>query len=282
MSAGGHRLLHFAGSVVTVDWTGGDPARIAGFLFGDFPAPPPGSPPPVARYHLGGAPEPPGLLLTRDGVDVWSGEDPGAAAEAWLGAVSHELAWHGSGGLLFHAGALAGGAGGVILPGGIGAGKTTLALWLAVRGLGCCTDEMVFVPDGSADAVCCPRPLNLKAGTLEALDGRLAFLADPGFALPNPRGCLLARSALGSPGPQRLSWDRVVFPRFEAGADLTLERLSPARAGLELMGALVNARNLPDHGFGQTTRLARRAPAWLLRYGSLDQLGPLEDLLLAG
>jgi hypothetical protein len=38
------------------------------------------------------------------------------------------------------------------------------------------------------------------------------------------------------------------------------------------MGCLINARNLPEHGFLEVTRLARTVPAFSLRYGDFAQL----------
>ena len=217
----------------------------------------------------------------RDGVVVAEGRDAGTLAERWLGAVSHELATHSSGGLLLHAGALAlPGAGGIaLLPGGIGAGKTTLALHLARRGLGYRSDEMAFVPAGSTDAQPCLRPLNLKRGSFAALAGAMDLTPGPRI-LANPQGCLLDPTLLGAPAdatalPVRL----LLFPRFEAGAPFSLEPLGKARAGLGLMECLVNARNLPGHGFPEAAGLAASAPAWSLRYSSFEQLAPLEGLL---
>ena len=42
----------------------------------------------------------------------------------------------------------------------------------------------------------------------------------------------------------------------------------------------VNARNLPDHGFGIVTSFAQNVPALSLRYGSFDQLEEVFDALL--
>jgi hypothetical protein len=38
------------------------------------------------------------------------------------------------------------------------------------------------------------------------------------------------------------------------------------------MQTLVNARNLPEHGFSEITRLVRHIPAYVMRYGSFDQI----------
>jgi len=285
MTASGARLIHFAGSTVALEWSGETAAGVASFLFSGFPPPAPDAAPPLACYRLLPGVVPGNLVLTRDGVGIAESQDAGTLAERWLGAVSHELAAHSRGGLLLHAGVLAlpGASGVAVLPGGIGAGKTTLVLHLARRGLGYRSDEMAFVPADSTDAVPCLRPLNLKRGSFAAAGEIVDLTPGPGV-FANPQGSLVdpARidpSRISQPGdaaalPVRL----LLFPRFEAGASFSLTPLGKSRAGLELMQCLVNARNLPEHGFPETVRLAATVPAWSLRYSAFDQLAPLEEL----
>jgi hypothetical protein len=276
------RLLSYACAAVAVAWEGEDAGGIAAFLFGAFPAPGPGAEP-TATYLAGPGKYPDLLVLQRDGVPVWRGEDAGALAEVWLGAVSHDLADRSRGGMLFHAAALRTPAGGLLLPGGIGAGKTTLALWLAARGAGYRTDEMVFVPEGSCAAAPCPRPLNLKRGSLEPLRGVFDPSTAYSLTLEGPLGMLVSPEALSPGEPQGpLPLALAVFPHYEAGASPALERLSKAETGLALMGCLVNARNLPGHGHPEAARLARSVPGWRLRYSSFEQLAPLLGLLRLG
>jgi hypothetical protein len=47
------------------------------------------------------------------------------------------------------------------------------------------------------------------------------------------------------------------------------------------MQCLINARNLPDHGFPEITRLARSVPAYKMTYANFVQVEPHIDLLLA-
>lgn len=276
------RLISFAGSTVALEWSGETAAGIASFLFSGFPPPPPEAAPPLACYRLLPGVPPGSLVLTRDGIGIAEGRDAGTLAERWLGAVSHELAWHSRGGLLLHAGALAlpGTTGGcAILPGGIGAGKTTLVLHLARRGLGYCSDEMVYLPTGAPDAVPCLRPLNLKRGSFAAVGGVVDLTPGPEI-LANAQGCLIDPARLGPAAlAARLPVRLLLFPRFETGAAFSLAPLGRALAGLELMQCLVNARNLPEHGFPEAACLASTVPAWSLRYSAFDQLGPLEKLL---
>lgn len=273
-------MLAYAGAELAVSWSGEDAAGVAAFLFNGFPAAGPGASP-VSRIDARPGAAPGTLSLRRGGAPLWDGDDPGAMAEIWLGMASHDLAYHSRGGLLLHAAALAAPAGGVLLPGGTGAGKTTLALWLALRGAGLRTDELVFLPEGAAAVEPCARPLSLKRPALAPLRD----LFDPASAgagvVEGPLGFLVAREAIspGEPcGP--LAAALALFPRHDPGAaEAELLPLSPAETAVALMGALVNARNLPGHGLKEAARLAAGLRAWRLRYASFDQLGPVLDLL---
>lgn len=163
----------------------------------------------------------------------------------------------------------------MILPGGIGAGKSTLTAWFVRQDLSYLTDEMVFVPKDAEIFRGFTRPLTIKSSarpavqTLVSATDQDAIWRTPGIDMI-PATCLGAVSAVPQV-PIRL----ILFPRFRSGAALKWSRLTSAQSGLRLMECLVNARNLPDHGFAQVVRLARMAPAYALEYGSFEQLAPL-------
>jgi hypothetical protein len=165
----------------------------------------------------------------------------------------------------------------MILPGGIGYGKSTLTAWFLHQGFTYLTDEMVFVPEGAADFHGFTRPVTIK----DPARPRIRTLLSKEKAeeiLRTPTIDLIPYSCLGAPGvatqaPIRL----VLFPNFQPGAALEWRLLTRAQTGLRLMECLVNARNLPDHGFAQVTRLARLAPAYLLTYSAFEQLTQVLD-----
>ena len=196
-------------------------------------------------------------------------------AEALLGQVGHHLADKSQGGLLFHSGGVVWGDGGMILPGGIGAGKSTLTAWFLRQGFTYLTDEMVFVPEGATEFHGFTRPLTIKSSARPAVQALLSA-DDEGSIWRTPGVDILPVSILGAPqvaaqAPIRL----ILFPSFKLGAALNWSPLTKAQTGLRLMECLVNARNLPDHGFAQVARLARLAPAYSLEYGNFEQLAPL-------
>jgi hypothetical protein len=279
------RLITFAGSTVGVEYEGDGAARIIDFLYRDIP---PVADPGLAHITF--------RLLSDEGSDrlrlyraetlLYEGDAAAKAADLLLSESCYQLANCSQGGVLFHAGALAlpGKGKGWLLPGGIGAGKTTLTAWLLTRGLDYLTDELAFVPDGSETMQTFARPLNLKRSARAALRDHFDLERHADRMLSTSAGDLIAPEALqparlaGAPGATLVS--TIIFPRYQAGSDFVWRPLSKAQAGLALMKCLVNARNLPEHGFPQISRLAKTVPAYHMTYSNFDQIeAQLEDLI---
>jgi hypothetical protein len=277
MSAHERRIISFGGSAVAVEYAGSRAAALVDFLYQHIP--PGGDGEPCVTYRVEwDVPEK--IVLYRDGAPVYEGGSEATTADLLLGLTCFHLTDHSRGGLLFHAAGLAWQDKGLLLPGQIGAGKTTLAAWLVTKGCDYLTDELVFVPDGAATLQAFARPLNLKKASWQVLQPHLdltghtaQFLKTCCVALVSPT--LLRPANLLSEPPVSL----ILFPRYGSGEEFALRPLSKAQAGLALMQCLVNARNLPEHGFPQVARLSRAAPAYALRYSSLDQLDRIEALL---
>ncbi len=287
------RLITFAGSTVGVEYKGAAAARIVDFLYRDIP--PAACPGPAAITFR---------LLSDDNSDhlrlycaetlLYEGDAAAQAADALLSQSCHQLASHSQGGVLFHAGAVAGPdyGKGWLLPGGIGSGKTTLTAWLLSKGLNYLTDELAFVPDEAEtmeimEMETFARPLNLKRPARAALRGHFDFEQHADRMLSTSAGDLISPEALqpvqaarlaGAPGAVPLS--AIIFPHYRADSAFVWRPLSKAQAGLALMQCLVNARNLPEHGFPQISRLARMVPAYAMTYAHFDQIEEqLEDLI---
>jgi hypothetical protein len=269
------RLIAFAGSTVGVEYEGGGAAKIVDFLYRDIP-PAAGSGPTAVTFRLLSDDGSARLCLYCAETLLYEGDAAARAADLLLSQSCHQLATRSQGGMLFHAAALAWPGGGLLLPGGIGAGKTTLAAWLLTRGLDYLTDELVFVPDGVETMQAFARPLNLKRLARAALRDHFDFERHADRMLSTSAGDLISPGALqptrlaGAPDATRLSL--IVFPRYQAGSDFAWRPLSKAQAGLALMKCLVNARNLPEHGFPQISRLAKTVPAYHMTYADFDKV----------
>jgi hypothetical protein len=273
------RLLSFAGSAVMVKYEGPQPERIIDFLYRDVDDD--GGIVPHSTFCLteNAAGQ---LQLTQDGELLYEGDSIAAAADLLLGKSCYHLADRSERGLLFHAGGLCRQGKGLLLPGTMGAGKTTLAAWLLGRGFDYLTDELVFVPQETRTMWPFPRPLNLKRPARFLFEAQINFddsndqilSADTTDLIPptlfNPN------TSLSEP-----QLDLIIFPNYQAGNDFELCHLSKAQTGLELMQCLINARNLSGHGFPEVTRLARSVPAYKMTYSSFAQIESQIDLLLA-
>jgi hypothetical protein len=274
------RIVRFANSAVAIDHVGARAAAIVEFLFRHASSE--GAAQPHVTFRLAPDGEPPDhLRLHRDETRIYSGGSDAECADCLMGDSTHHLAEASHGGLLFHAGGLAWHAHGILLPGSIGAGKTTLTAWLVMRGLDLLTDELVFVPDGAGTCQSLTRPLNIKKPSRAVLQRYFDFDAHAADILSTPYTDLVPHTLLRpnnvqSQPPLRL----VLLPRYTPDGDFELRPLTRAQAGLALMECLVNARNLPEHGLSEIARLARLAPAFKLCYSHLDQLdAPVKALL---
>ncbi len=272
MSAGQRRIVSFGGSAVAIEYSGERAVASVAFLFQHVPAE--GNVAPHVTFCVASDEQSEDLTLYRDETLVYAGDCQATWAELLLGETCHHLADRSQGGLLFHAAGLACRGRGVLLPGGIGAGKSTLSAWLASKGLDYLTDELVFVPQGSNRMQAFVRPLNLKNASLPVLQDCIDFEGRAAHVLSGPQATLVGpRAFQSSVAADEQPLGLVVFPRYQPGADFALRPLSKAQGGLELMQCLINARNLPDYGLAEIARLAQAAPAFCMSYASFEQVG---------
>jgi hypothetical protein len=273
------RLITFAGNTLAIEYGHARLARIIAFLYQHIRAEE--DSPPRLTYRLLCEDGTERLALYRDDTLLYSGESEAVLAELLLSDTCHHLAAYSRGGLLFHAAGLAWGDQGLLLPAGIGGGKSTLAAWLVTKGWDYLTDELVFVPEGTEAMQTFTRPLNLKNPARAVLQDRFDFKTNAPHILSGPHSFLVPPTLLKpanklSQPPLSL----ILFPHYLPGGDFSLGPLSKAQAGLELMQCLVNARNLPGHGFPEVTRLARRVPAYKMSYAHFNQLGECVESVL--
>ncbi len=280
------RGLAFAGTSVAVVYDS-HTAALVEFLYRDIPSANADMAERVYRLVADSAAV---FSLYEDNRLLYHGAAKAELAAVLLSETCRHLVSESRGGLVFHAAALSRAGQGILFPGSIGAGKTTLAAWLALQGYTYLTDELVYVPTGMAQMHALARPLNLKSGSRAALRPYFDFAAHAPHILSTPEADLIPAELLrpahaassaeraGAATPVRL----IVFPRYVSGGAFEFCALSPAQTGLRLMQCLVNARNLPSYGFQDAVLLARSAPAYSLSYAGFDQIvGALERVFLA-
>lgn len=273
------RWITFGGSTLTIEYEGPEAARLINLLYREIPDAM-GQPP----HHTYRFTETAGQFNLYHDEEFIHSDRQGAVVADMLQAEScYRLAAGSVGGLLFHAAGVARLGQGVLLPGTMGAGKTTLTAWLLSRGYDYLTDELVFIAAEETTLQGFARPLNLKPPYQTALAGLVDFKAAEAQILHANYTDLISPTLFNPAGrasqpPLRL----ILFPRYQAGVEFSLTRLSKAQAGLALMQCLINARNLPEHGFPEIVRLAALAPAYKINYAHFDQIGEQIEVLLGG
>jgi hypothetical protein len=268
------RIISFASSVLEVLYHGPAAQEVIDFLYsylpeGDCDLPADFSP--HFTYRLDANGEGGKLrLYTRENLELET-DSRAEMAVHLINQSCYHLAYHSQGGLLIHAAYLSWAGKGILLPGKTGQGKSTLAAWLIRQGYDYLTDELVYIPSGALDCQGLTRPLNLKRGARP--------LWQPVYGLPeNLAGAWRSREVdlvpPGLLGAQRVlpvaPLHAILFPNYQAQGDFDMLSLSRAQAGLSLMQCLINARNLPEHGFPEITRLARQIPAYRLTYANFE------------
>ncbi|MPZ37431.1 MAG: glycosyltransferase [Rhizobiales bacterium] len=207
--------------------------------------------------------------------------DVGDALAAFWEHVTYLLIDQLTDAIALHAAAVRYGDNLVLLPGPSGAGKTQLALWYRARGFALATDELVSIAamhDG-AGRLCVgmlARPFFLKSTFRSA---ELLPASGSKIRQVSAGGKMLLIDEMSPRPAQPLVNGFIVFPRYQAGASLQMSALTPARAGLQLLGQCVNVRNLPGGGLALAAAAARRLPAISLRYGDTEQLDGALDVL---
>ncbi len=265
------RLISFAGTSLVIEYTGRRAGEIVDLLYRHIAGSDKAAPPHV-HYQLhsvdGGS-----LVLTRNDKLICSEKDDAVLAERLLGDSSFDLADRVCDGLLFHAAGIVKGGQGLLLAGPSGTGKTTLSTYLFTKGFDFLSDEFIFLPEGTTRMEGLTRPLNIKRPARKALEQYIDFESKTDAMLSGKISYLIPPEIL-RPGnrPDPASANLLIFTRYKKNGDFDCQPLPKAKAALELMQCLLNARNLTAHGFHAITSLVQQLPAYFLCYSSFDQI----------
>lgn len=203
--------------------------------------------------------------------------DAGSVAIFLMERVCFHLADQSAAGLLFHGACLVKNEKAIMLPARSGSGKSTLALHLArEHGWQFLTDELTLVQPGSWLCTGFTRPIHLKP----AAAGLFPDLNQEDYLLVRPQSTnssrLVTVRAAQPASEKAYPLAGVLYPHFHTGAETVLQPLSAADAALHLTTCLINARNLPGHGFAEVTQLAKSIPSWQLEYGQFEAIHDLD------
>jgi hypothetical protein len=207
-------------------------ARHIGELFADLTTPGPDGH--HYAFRVTAPPEGhPRCELTLDGQPMFETLSPEALVTSLVQDVNRR-AVEGCDLLTLHAGGVESGGMGLVFPGAMEAGKTTLVAGLVRAGFGYLTDEAVAIDRESLLIHPYPKPLSLDPGSwrlFPELEPHADLATDEykSYEWQVPTGAIRA-GALGRSCPVGV----VVFPRYEPGADTALEPLRRAEALVEL------------------------------------------------
>lgn len=273
-------ILSFAGRAVSIRCGDRAARQFIDFLFHDLNGD--GTACPETTLTLRPDREAKGYQLEGNGAILGSGTLGVGLAALLFDAVIAGLLERNAEGLALHAGAVASGGKVILLPGVSGAGKSTLTTWLVAQGCSYLTDELVFFADALPEQMLAfTRPLCIKPGAAPVV--RPLIPTDAPAALEDAQGLIVPHRAVNPEfAPVASRPALILFPAYQPGTPITVERISTARAIALLMGCNVNGRNLAGHGFARVTRLASSAPACRVAYSRFEDLAAVLPKLLAG
>jgi hypothetical protein len=195
---------------------------------------------------------------------------PDLALTSLIGSINLWAVAAAEGKLLLHAGAVADGNGAAtVLCGPSGSGKSTLTAALMQHGLGYLTDEAVCMDAQTLRISPFRKPLSIKPGSYPAMQ---AFAPAPGSVAERCTGTqwLLPPQALGGGGqtPTPAYPALIVFPTHVPDGEVVIERIRPAETAYLLGSNSVRLWWAEGGALQAVARLARRAPAYRIAYGS--------------
>jgi hypothetical protein len=167
---------------------------------------------------------------------------------------------------IVHAGALAGPAGALVLPGTSGSGKSTLTAALVRAGLGYLSDDIAALDGRTGSVLPVPFAVSVKEGAWPVLKRTYPELAGLPVHTDDVRRWRYLDLAAHRAPLAGCPLGAIVFPRYQAGAKTSLSPVSP----LDALEGLVQARcwiSLERSDVEAMLKLLRRLPVHRLEYG---------------
>lgn len=280
MISAGNRVIHYAGTSVALEFN--DPAAEAllNRIVYPIPATTETDPSATIRIEIFHDPDPE-YQLYLDGEKIYKSKNKIDFAENLLSKICYLLAFSSKEGLLFHAAGLGINQAGILVPGGIGFGKSTFTAWMVSMGCDYFSDEFVYFPWESDNMYSFYRPLHLRKPSRKVLSPIIDYDADEALIMAGNHSDLIHPTLIKADNCYRQPpLQLILFPHYQAKSELQWHELTAGETGLELMQFLINSRNLPEHGFGEIARLARKVKGIQFTYSAFEQIEvPVRALL---
>lgn len=216
-------------------------------------------------------------LYTGEGGDdgVWLGADTEANLLDVVVGRLNRLAFHlDPRRLHLHAAAVEVGGAGVILAGASGSGKSTVAVELLQRGAGYLTDECLTVSPGTLTVTAYPKPLTLKAGSIEHFGRDPDHVVTHMASATNGR-CHLRATSLGAALAPHTTIGVIVALRYSEVDPPDFRPLSPAEACVALLGDSLDGVRMGPSALDVLAPIAAGAAAWELVYSDAAEAAEL-------
>jgi len=168
----------------------------------------------------------------------------------------------------------------VVLAAEPGSGKSTLAAALMLSGWRLFSDEFGLMRPGTCEFVPVPRTIALKNESIEVIR-RFSDHAELGPMFPKTRKGTVAHLAASAASAVDQAPARpalLVFPKFEAGAQLRAKPLAKAPAFMKLANNAFNYAAQGEAGFSAVRDIVDASEVLLLRFSRLeDAIGIISD-----
>ncbi|MFI5054483.1 MAG: hypothetical protein ACHQDE_08995 [Acidimicrobiia bacterium] len=182
-------------------------------------------------------------------------------------------------GVTCHAGGVARGDAGIVLPADMESGKTTLTAGLVRAGFSYLTDEAVAFHPGTSTIAPFPKPLSIDRGAwflFPELEPEANFATDDykqdQWQVP---AAAIRPDAVGGPCEARL----VVFPKYVEGAHTSLVRIRRAEALVELAKNTFSFNQKSRAALDDLAGVVRAVDCYRLTVGALDEAVALIEQL---
>ena len=173
----------------------------------------------------------------------------------------------------------------VILPAPPGSGKSTLCAALVSRGWRLLSDELTLIGLDDQAITPLPRPVSLKNASIPVMQAYAPAGIYTRSATDTAKGTVahlkapdasVARAA----DTARAAW--VVFPKYQAGAELTISPIAPARAFMRVAENAFNFSLTGERGFHALGNVIDGCTSFDFTYSKLDEAIALFDSLRPG
>lgn len=176
--------------------------------------------------------------------------------------------------LMIHAAVIEKNGRAAILPAPPGSGKSTLCAALINKGWRLLSDELTLIRRSDAQLVPLPRPVSLKNASIplmKAYAPNAVFSPSVSDTVKGTVAHMKAPAASVERADETALPGWIIFPRYEAGAPLTLTPVPRTRGFMRVADNAFNYVELGAEGFNALASVIRQSDCYDLHYSSLDE-----------